>query len=328
MKKQLSFVFILFVTIACSISYASEQLDSKEKVYKLKDVDTRPRVAKAVRPIYPIGLRGPMGLAEGRVVLKFIVTKEGNVRDPKVVESIPNGAFDESALEAVKKYRFKPATKNGEPVDCIAKMPFVFSLHNTDTAYDAYKASDEGLKYLKIGEYDKAIEAYTKAIKINKKYSPGYSGRAMAYMTIGEFNKAISDFNKAITRTPEHGLYYKLRGEAYSELKKYKKAIKDFSRAIEREPDMIEAYFARGEALRKSGKHKEAIEDYTKVTELDESYVQAYYNRAVLYNKLKDIDSMCLDLKKVCDLGDCKGFDSAKKAGKCSGDVADVKKTD
>jgi TonB family protein len=283
----------------------------------LKDVDTRPSVSKAVRPIYPIDLRGPRGLHEGRVVLRLIVTKEGNVRDPKVVESIPSGAFDESALEAVKKYRFKPATKDGDPVDCTVKLPIVFSLHNTDTAYDAYKASNEGLKYIKVGEYDKAVEVFTEAIKFDKRYGPSYLGRGIAYMNLGDYKKAVSDFNKAITRTPEHALYYKLRGQSYSELKKYKKAIKDFSLAIEKEPDMIEAFFGRGDALRKSGKYNEAIDDYSKVIELDESYVQAYYNRAVSYNKLKDIDNMCLDLKRVCEFGDCKGFDSAKKAGKC-----------
>ena len=38
---------------------------------------------------------------------------------------------------------------------------------------------------------------------------------------------------------------------------------------------------------------------------------------AVSYNKLKDAGNMCLDLKKVCELGDCRGIESAQKAEKC-----------
>jgi len=69
--------------------------------------------------------------------------------------------------------------------------------------------------------------------------------------------------------------------------------------------------------LRKLGKYREAVEDYTKVIGLDEKYLQDYNRRAVSYNKLKETGNMCLDLKKVCELGDCRGIESVQKAEKC-----------
>ena len=39
----------------------------------------------------------------------------GNTRDPQVVRPLGMG-LDEKAIEAVKQYRFKPATYKGHPV--------------------------------------------------------------------------------------------------------------------------------------------------------------------------------------------------------------------
>lgn len=43
------------------------------------------------------------------------IDTKGVVREPYVQVSAGT-AFDRSALEAVRQYRFKPAEKNGEPV--------------------------------------------------------------------------------------------------------------------------------------------------------------------------------------------------------------------
>ncbi len=57
--------------------------------------------------------------------------KDGNPQEPQVVKVEPEevaGVFDESALETVRKYKFKPAIKDGAPVDCIVRLPISFTL--------------------------------------------------------------------------------------------------------------------------------------------------------------------------------------------------------
>ncbi|GAB4304646.1 MAG: TonB-dependent receptor [Myxococcota bacterium] len=51
----------------------------------------------------------------GDVILSLIVNEKGDVETAEVVQSAGR-AFDESALNAVKKFRFSPAEMNGEPV--------------------------------------------------------------------------------------------------------------------------------------------------------------------------------------------------------------------
>lgn len=51
----------------------------------------------------------------GTVLLSFVVTADGTVRDPLVTRSLDNG-LDKQALETVRKWKFQPATKAGQPV--------------------------------------------------------------------------------------------------------------------------------------------------------------------------------------------------------------------
>lgn len=68
---------------------------------------------------------------EGRVVVQFLVNKEGDVIDPFIIRSIGAGA-DEAAIEAIERVRFKPGVQRGQPVDVLMVLPIVFRL-GTDT---------------------------------------------------------------------------------------------------------------------------------------------------------------------------------------------------
>ncbi|MDZ7806898.1 MAG: energy transducer TonB [Gracilimonas sp.] len=64
---------------------------------------------------------------EGRVIVEFIIDKEGNVMDPKIIRGI-GGGCDEVALKAVKKVKFKPGMQRGKPVLVRYSMPISFTL--------------------------------------------------------------------------------------------------------------------------------------------------------------------------------------------------------
>lgn len=68
-----------------------------------------------VAPVYP--RRAQTRGIEGYVLLEFVVTASGAVRDPVVVEASPPGIFDRAAVEAAKKFKYKPKVVNGEPIE-------------------------------------------------------------------------------------------------------------------------------------------------------------------------------------------------------------------
>lgn len=54
---------------------------------------------------------------EGYVIVGFTVTRQGTVRDPYVVEADPQNIFDQAAMDAVSKFKYKPRVVDGEAVE-------------------------------------------------------------------------------------------------------------------------------------------------------------------------------------------------------------------
>lgn len=66
-----------------------------------------------VEPIYPRNA-AQMQL-EGWVTLKFDIGPSGQVLNPKVIAAEPARIFDRAALNAVKKWKYKPQFQDGKP---------------------------------------------------------------------------------------------------------------------------------------------------------------------------------------------------------------------
>ena len=66
---------------------------------------------------------------QGEVMITLIVDAQGNPQNPRVVRPLGMG-LDEKALEAVRKYKFKPALKDGKtPVPVIITIAVNFRLY-------------------------------------------------------------------------------------------------------------------------------------------------------------------------------------------------------
>ncbi len=86
----------------------------------------QPRVISKADPPYPIA--AVQDRIQGHVTLRYVVTKEGKVTDASVVESEPEGAFDEAVLRTVPGWYFQPYVINDKMVDVIIMSTFRFEL--------------------------------------------------------------------------------------------------------------------------------------------------------------------------------------------------------
>ena len=71
-----------------------------------------------------------------------------------------------------------------------------------------------GLAYYCKGDYDRAIEDYNQAIKLNPKDAKTYNNRGRAHYYKGDYDRAIEDYNQAIKLNPEYVIAYNNRGRA------------------------------------------------------------------------------------------------------------------
>jgi TonB family protein len=106
------------------------------------DYDTSPKPRKTRRPKYPKSAF-KKGI-DGSVLVQIVIDRKGRVVDTRILESIPE--LDEAALECIRGWRFTPATKNGNPVASMARVPITFKIKagNTPAETQAPERPDEG----------------------------------------------------------------------------------------------------------------------------------------------------------------------------------------
>jgi periplasmic protein TonB len=84
-----------------------------------------PKKTRNVNPVYPKIAQAAK--VSGVVILEATISKEGEVRDVKVLRSIP--MLDNAALEAVRQWRYTPPLLNNVPVDVIMTVTVNFTLN-------------------------------------------------------------------------------------------------------------------------------------------------------------------------------------------------------
>lgn len=77
------------------------------------DADVIPLVR--VQPMYPPS--AAQQRIEGWVVLEFTISTTGSVKDARVLSAQPNNIFNRAALQAIRKWKYKPKVEEGKRVE-------------------------------------------------------------------------------------------------------------------------------------------------------------------------------------------------------------------
>jgi TonB family protein len=84
-----------------------------------------PRLLREVKADYTEAAR--RAGTTGDVLLEIVVRRDGSVGDVKLLQGL-GGGLNERAVQAVRQWRFAPATRRGTPVDVIVEVAVQFKL--------------------------------------------------------------------------------------------------------------------------------------------------------------------------------------------------------
>jgi len=109
--------------------YSANKTAGKES--NLSTVIAYPLYKENAPPVYPeiARLRG----YEGIVLVFAEVLPDGRVGKIKIRKSSGYAILDQSAIQAVKPWRFEPAKKSGNPFAAWVELPIKFILHNNSS---------------------------------------------------------------------------------------------------------------------------------------------------------------------------------------------------
>ncbi len=92
-------------------------------IFQFRDVDQRPVVIHRKKPDVSNELLRTV--KDPRVVVSMVVTRAGSVRNISPVQSSNNRELDKLVMEALSEWRFRPAIKNGNAVNCMVIQSIV-----------------------------------------------------------------------------------------------------------------------------------------------------------------------------------------------------------
>ena len=68
------------------------------------------------------------GVSDIAIVIQAVIDKEGNVRDIEVKRAPPTATLTFAALEALRQWKFHPATVDGKAIDVAFNLTANFKL--------------------------------------------------------------------------------------------------------------------------------------------------------------------------------------------------------
>ena len=174
------------------------------------------------------------------------------------------------------------------------------------------------LPYMKMGEYEKAVEAATRSMELTEyEYMIPYYyfRRGESYCMLGEYEKAMADFEQALKlKLPRLYRVYIAMAKCYAKMGEedkarecYEKAVELLNKSIEKAKQgnkarrLVMDYVKRGECYLNLGMYEKALEDfqcalkvfppgkYYKTYGKTDYYVEALKFIGITYAKMGDI---------------------------------------
>jgi tetratricopeptide (TPR) repeat protein len=241
---------------------------------------------------------------EGLTIIEAIWVKQVNREDVAHEEGLPSLYAASDEMEALPEYVASIVTAESvaipPPIQTFVASKMLSPSVKPD---ESTRAFHEGLSSLVLGQSDKALAAFDRAIKRESDFIAAYEERAKVWLQKGDPDKAIADLSQAITLgSVKSGSIRFDRAELLSKQQKWDEAIADYSTVIESYPAWSYPLIGRGKAWTNKKEYDKAIADYDEAIRTSPENAYAYLLRGDCRRLKKDVDGAIADLSKAISL--------------------------
>ena len=157
---------------------------------------------------------------------------------------------------------------------------FIFSQNNTESFIK------EGIQYHDSGKFDKAIESYKKALKLDPKSTLIHYEIALSYVSKGDYKQAVKYSDFVLKQKDKYMLQaYLTKGSALDMMGKTKKSIKLFEKALKKEEKHYLLHYNLGVNYYKIGKLDKAEENMIEAIGLNPNHASSHLILANIHHQ-------------------------------------------
>ncbi|DAZ92496.1 TPA: hypothetical protein N0F65_012726 [Lagenidium giganteum] len=150
-------------------------------------------------------------------------------------------------------------------------------------------AKNEGNEFFKTGEFPKAVERYSEAIKRDPSNAVYYANRAAAYTKLMSFTEAKRDCEKALEIDPTYAKAYTRMGAVQFFMKEYHKARETYEKGLAVDPQNQECVEGLRNVMAKINSGE--VDDERTRHGLADPEIQAILRDPVMQNVLQDFQT-------------------------------------
>jgi tetratricopeptide (TPR) repeat protein/predicted RNA-binding protein with RPS1 domain len=161
---------------------------------------------------------------------------------------------------------------------------------------------ERGDAYAANREFDRAIEDFAEAVRLDPASSVGYNRRGNAYYSKGDYAHAIESYNEAIRLNAGSAVQYTNRANACRNKGEHDRALEDCDQALRLDPNYIRAWNARGDSHFKRREYDKAIGDYDRSIALNGNDGLVFNARGVCHFFKSDFDRAIADFDEAIRL--------------------------
>lgn len=145
---------------------------------------------------------------------------------------------------------------------------------------------DEGIRYYKNLEYQKAIYNFKKSIELNSGFEAVYQRLASTYKETKLLNDGIAYFQGFMQSSPGNAYLHYALGLLFLYSNEFEKAADKFKTSIRLNPAFIDPYYMLVESHKKTGSIDKAVEYFSDKIKKNEDDPLARYGLALTYRSL------------------------------------------
>jgi lipoprotein NlpI len=177
-----------------------------------------------------------------------------------------------------------PAQSNDHVANCAAETQsedYDLAIDDCSAVIDSGRLSDRelavafnnrGLGHFNKKDYDRAIQDFDQAIRLNPHAPDYFYRRGLAYFEKKDHDRAIQNFDEALKLGPDNVSILKQRGSAFEAKKEYDHAIRDYDRAIGLQSNYVPALLRRAHVYQEKRQYEQALADYEAAAQADPKF--------------------------------------------------------
>lgn len=143
--------------------------------------------------------------------------------------------------------------------------------------------------YLKLGNLDKAVQVYKKAIELEPSRDQTYIKLGNLYFSMNKFSEAEQEYRDAVKINDNANNNFSL-GQVFLRLEKFTEAENVFNKVKKLSPEGVSGNYGLAQTFRAQGRYDDAISHYQAAIKIKKDFYDAYSELGQVYSEIGKTD--------------------------------------